>query len=41
MSIRGLPGAAVSDDDDVDDGVHDAVPQGERTTINKKHKLKK
>ena len=23
------PGAAVSDDDDVDDGVHDAVPEGE------------
>ena len=29
MEHSDAPGAAVSDDDDVDDGVHDAVPEGE------------
>jgi len=28
--MTSLPGTAVSDDDDVDDGVDDAVPEGER-----------
>ena len=31
MEHSDAPGAAISDDDDVDDGVHDAVPEGEGT----------